>query len=116
MLWAAAIRMAGVHAVMGGREVAGPLGRSAMLDPVVRAVALMCWHFTTVAILAMALCYAAGAIGWGAAPVWLAVAMSVAFAVIGVAMAVRDEVSLAKAPQGPLFLPPALLGIWSLLA
>lgn len=119
MLWLAAgwlALVAGVHALIGGREIAGPLRRSAVLDPVVRSVALMCWHFATAAILAMALCFVAGAMGWGAAPVWLGVAMSAAFALIGVGIAVAGQVSLAKAPQGPLFLPPVVLGLWWLFS
>lgn len=68
MLWLAAgwmVLVAAVHAVMGGREIARPLRRSAALDPVVRGVALMCWHFATVAMLAMAALFAAAAMGGG---------------------------------------------------
>ena len=44
----------GVHIILGGREVAGPL-RGSDLDPLVRDVSYLCWHLASWSIAATAL-------------------------------------------------------------
>ena len=44
----------GVHTFVGGRQIATPLVEATALPSVVRHTQYLCWHFTTVAIAAMA--------------------------------------------------------------
>ena len=50
-----------VHLFLGGREVARPLLASVELDPMVRDVQYLCWHFTSVGIAGIALFFAVAA-------------------------------------------------------
>ncbi|MEJ6392908.1 hypothetical protein V8J82_06570 [Gymnodinialimonas sp. 2305UL16-5] len=103
-----------VHLILGGREIARPLMTST-LDPLVRDVQFMCWHFTSAGIGAMALFFAlAAATGMDAYGISGTI-LAAAFWVIGVVMAPALGQSYAKMPQGWLFLPVAGLGLWGLL-
>jgi FtsH-binding integral membrane protein len=102
--------IAAVHVVAGGREIARPLREADALPAVQRAVALMCWHFTSVGLVALAAGFAWSAATQQTAAAAVATAVSAAFAVVGLVMARRLSVPLSAAPQGLLFLPGALLG------
>jgi hypothetical protein len=116
-LWAAAgwaVMIAVVHVFAGGRDVSAPVAACDALARDVRAVAQMCWHFTTSAILAMAAAFAAGALWDDRGVVIAATLLAAAFVVVGTAVALRSGVALAKVPQGPAFLPLVLLGGWAI--
>ncbi len=112
--WTAPVAV--VHVTMGGRELARPLRGATGLAPEVRAVALMCWHVTSVAFVAMAAGFALAAGAGNMTAGIAATVLSAAFVPIGLAMARRCGVSLARAPQGLVFLPGAALGLAALPA
>jgi len=93
-----------LHAFVGGREVAGPLLRSA-LRPVPKYTSYYCWHLVTIVLFAMAAAFAYGAVVPGGRDVAaLALILSSAFAVWSLAL-VRWK------RQPPLHLPQWLLFI-----
>lgn len=112
--WSAMV--AGAHVFAGGREIARPLREAGTVPAVQRAVALMCWHFTSVAIVAIAAGFAWTALTQEALAAGAATLASAAFAVVGLVMARRLSVPLSAAPQGLVFLPGAVLGALALLA
>ena len=105
-----------VHLSVGGREVARPLRNAVELEPLVRDVQYLCWHFTSVSIAAISSFF------------WLAIlleehAYAVAgtllasgFSLVGIGVIEAIGQKHTRAPQGWLFVPIALLGAWGLLA
>ncbi|GAB5480570.1 MAG: hypothetical protein Pars92KO_03270 [Parasphingorhabdus sp.] len=106
----------GVHLFMGGREIARPLRQSVELDPLVRDVQYLCWHFTTVSIAAMSLFFFL-AYFLGQQPYAVAgTILAAGFTLTGIGLVSAIGQSHRKAPQGWLFAPITLLGLWGLLA
>ncbi|MEJ6390238.1 hypothetical protein [Gymnodinialimonas ulvae] len=103
-----------VHLILGGRQIAGPLRRSG-LDPIVRDTQYLCWHFTSVAIAAMALFFALAAILGESAYAVAGLVLAAGFWISGVGIVVAIGQSHAKLPQGWLFLPVAALGLWGIV-
>lgn len=103
-----------VHIVVGGRQIARPL-RASALDPVVRDTQYLCWHFTSVAICGMAVFFALAAVSGIAAYAVAGVGLAAGFCVCGVGLVIAMRQRHADLPQGWLFLPVALLGLWGIL-
>lgn len=106
---------AGVHLVLGGRQVAGPLRATsdAALDPMARDTAWLCWHFVTGALILMALLFLGAALG-GATGL-SATALAATFALAGLILPPLMGQSYRVLPQGWLFVPVAALGLWGML-
>ena len=104
-----------VHLIMGGREVAQPLLAAASLDPMVRHVQYICWHFTSVTIALMATFFALAYVTGVAAYAVCGLLLSTGFVVVGIGLVVKLGLSHSKHPQGWLFVPVALLGLGGVL-
>ncbi len=103
-----------VHLFMGGREIARPLRESDALAPVVRDTQYLCWHFTSASIAAIALFFLLAALRAEPTFAVAGTILSAAFTVIGVGLVKPLGQSFAVLPQGWLFLPITLLGLWGL--
>ncbi|PWK60061.1 hypothetical protein [Roseicyclus mahoneyensis] len=104
-----------LHLVAGGRQILRPLRLSA-LDPVVRDTHFLCWHFTSVAIGAMAVFFTLAAVSGIAAYGVAGAGLAAAFWLCGVGLVIALRQRHADLPQGWLFLPVAFLGLWGILA
>ncbi|MEM8822714.1 MAG: hypothetical protein AAGF30_03805 [Pseudomonadota bacterium] len=107
MVWAL------VHTIVGGRQVAGPLRRDAALPEVVRTTAWMCWHMVTATLFLTAVLFA-----WGAAsarPDLLLAGTLISAGVMaaGLIAAPVLGVSYGRLPQGWLFVPVVVCGLWA---
>jgi hypothetical protein len=100
-----------VHLIVGGRQIARPLVQAQTLEPVVRHTQYLCWHFTTVAIAAMALFFGIAAVTGIVAFATSATLLAAGFFVVGVGLVMALGESHARLPQGWLFLPVAALGL-----
>jgi hypothetical protein len=98
-----------------GREIARPLIEATELSPVVRHTQYLCWHFTTVAIAAMAVFFFLAAATGLTAYATSATVLAMGFFVVGVGLVFSLGEAHARLPQGWLFLPVAGLGLAGLL-
>ncbi len=105
-----------VHLFLGGREVARPLLASVELDPMVRDVQYLCWHFTSVGIAGIALFYVLAAMSETVSYAVAGTVLAAGFTVTGVGLVIKQKAAHLKVPQGCLFLPVALFGVLGLLA
>ncbi|MEL6550565.1 MAG: hypothetical protein AAFQ54_10015 [Pseudomonadota bacterium] len=103
-----------VHTFVGEREVARPL-RAVSMPHTARATAWMCWHYVTVALFLMFAFFLAAALGEAGLGL-AATLLAAAFFLTGLWAKVATGESFARLPQGWLFLPVMLSGIWGLLA
>ena len=99
-----------VHLFLGGREVARPLRDSPEPAAQVRAVAWMCWHFSSLLILALALLFLASTRTEGSVLLWVATLLAAGMTLIGIHAARVFAQPVTAMPQGWLFAPIALLG------
>lgn len=106
----------GVHLLVGGRQVAGPLMSADDLEPVVRTTQYLCWHYVSFMLAAMAGLFFATAAGAGAGLALSATITAAGFTLLGLAMAPILKTGYGTLPQGWLFLPITLLGAAGLLA
>lgn len=104
-----------VHTFVGGRQIARPLLEATELPPVVRHTQYLCWHFTTVAIAAMAAFFLLAATTGLTAYATSATVLALGFLVVGVGLVFSLGEAHARLPQGWLFLPVAGLGLAGLL-
>ncbi|MEM1065450.1 MAG: hypothetical protein AAF771_15565 [Pseudomonadota bacterium] len=100
-----------VHVLVGGREIAHPLLRASALTATVRHTQYLCWHFTTVAIAAMAALFGAAAFLGETAFATSATLLAAGFFVVGVGLVIALGEHHTRLPQGWLFLPVAALGV-----
>ncbi|MDX8348072.1 hypothetical protein SLH49_08740 [Cognatiyoonia sp. IB215446] len=98
-----------VHLFVGGRQIATPLLASD-LAPLVRQTQYLCWHFTSVAIAAMAVLNLWAVITDDPAFALAAFLLAVGFATVGIGLVLRLGARHLDLPQGWLFVPVALLG------
>ena len=105
-----------VHLFLGGKQIARPLLATTELDPVVRDVQYLCWHFTSVGIVGIAVFFVLAAIGWGEAYAVAGTFLAAGFTATGVALVVKQGAQHLAVPQGWLFLPIAALGVVGLWA
>lgn len=105
----------GVHLVLGGRDIAKPLLAATDLTPVVRDTQYLCWHFTSVAIAAMAGFFLwAGITGENAFAV-SGTLLAAGFFLTGTLLTALIGARFKDLPQGWLFLPVAGLGLAGLI-
>ena len=104
-----------VHFILGGREVARPLRAGGDLPKLVRALSWLCWHFTSLLILALAVIFAASTQTGGDALLWTGTLLAAAMTAIGIYAARLFDQPFTIMPQGWLFLPIALLGAGALI-
>ncbi len=104
-----------VHVFIGGREIAQPLRQSIELDPLVRDVQYLCWHFTTVSIAAISLFFVLAFFLEQQPYAVAGTIMAAGFTLTGIGLVAAIRQSHRKAPQGWLFAPITLLGLWGLL-
>jgi len=104
-----------VHTFIGGRQIARPIVQAKELSPVVRHTQYLCWHFTTVAIAAMAASFFLAAATGLTAYATSATILAMGFFVVGVGLVLSLGEAHARLPQGWLFLPVAGLGLAGLL-
>jgi hypothetical protein len=104
-----------VHTFVGGRQIARPLVEATSLSPVVRHTQYLCWHFTTVAIAAMAAFFLLAATTGLTAYATSATVLAMGFFVVGVGLVFSLGEAHARLPQGWLCLPVAGLGLAGLL-
>lgn len=104
-----------VHTFVGGPQVIGPLRQSTDLPKLVIAILWMVWHMVTLVILVMAVAFLLAAM-WQSRGLALAgTALSAALCLAGVVIIPAAGLRYTEAPQGWLFLPGALLGLYALL-
>lgn len=101
-----------VHVFVGGKEIARPLLQADSLDALVRHTQYLCWHFTTVAIAAIAGFFLIATLQGALAFATAATILASGFFVVGVGLVVAMGESHLRLPQGWLFLPVAALGLW----
>ena len=106
----------GVHTFVGGRQIATPLVEATALPSVVRHTQYLCWHFTTVAIAAMAAFFGLAALTGVTAYAVSATILAAGFFAVGVGLVVALGEAHSRLPQGWLFLPVATLGLAGLFA
>jgi len=104
-----------VHAFVGGREIGRPLRQNESLDELTSAVAWLCWHFTTILIIALAYLPAAGAYTQDTGLVAAGTLVAAAMAIFGIWATLFTKQSYKNMPQGWLFVPIAFLGFLALV-
>ena len=103
-----------VHIFIGGPEIAAPLLASDMRKTP-KYTQYFCWHIVSATIGALALFFALAALGYGAQYAVAGTLLAAGFAVLGIAMVPAVGQSYRQMPQGWLFVPVAVLGLWGLL-
>lgn len=103
-----------VHLIVGGRQVAGPLLAATTLPALVRETQYLCWHFTSVAIAAIALFFFCALATGNSAFAICGTVLAAGFFVVGVGIVLLRRQSHMQFPQGWLFLPVALMGLLGL--
>lgn len=99
-----------VHLLLGGREIVAPAFAEDRIDPLVRDTLYICWHFTSVGILTMAVLFFLAAIGSRDLFAIVGTGLATGFVVAGIIVQSVVGQPIKKLPQGWLFLPIALLG------
>ncbi|MEM0898790.1 MAG: hypothetical protein AAGI92_02435 [Pseudomonadota bacterium] len=103
------------HTFVGGREIINPLMASKDLNKTTRAVLRMVWHMVTLTLLLMAILFALAAITASREFTIAATALSAVICIAGIVTIPLSGTSFKEAPQGWLFLPSTLLGLYVLL-
>ena len=105
-----------VHLFVGGRQIAQPLLQATALDPLVRNTQYLCWHFTSVAIAAMAGFFFWGAYAGVSAFAVAGTVLASGFFVVGVGLVFGMKENHLTLPQGWLFVPVTVLGLVGLIS
>lgn len=104
-----------LHTFMGGRVIAAPLLASD-LPGVPKYTSYFCWHITTLALAGLAIMFAYAAYQpEGRDVAGMAVLLTGSIAVFGIVMPPRLRLKYKNHPQGWLFVPVALVGLWGCL-
>lgn len=104
-----------IHIFAGGKQIAAPLRATEALHPVVRDTNYLCWHLTTAGIAAIALAFTLATLTANPAYAVMGTILSGAFAATGLWLVPRIGQPYRHMPQGWLFVPATLLGLWGLL-
>ncbi len=104
-----------VHLILGGRQIAAPLRQSTELHPVVRDTQYLCWHLTSAGIAVLAALFALAILLGDPAYAVAATLLAASFTAVGVLIVPPIGQTFRNMPQGWLFLPVTLLGLWGLL-
>jgi len=114
LLWSAsvsALATFAVHTFVGGVFVARPLLADRGLPKAAKWLAYYCWHIVTMLLLALAMTFAAVALGWLAPNVTLALsAFSAACSLLSIAVALKGRIAPWRFPSTTLFAVTAVLG------
>ena len=102
-----AVVMTGVHVIVGGWMIAGPLLESG-LETLPRMTLYLCWHGITIVLAGMAALFADGAIRGRRASVALAGGLAAAFFVLGWGYILGFGLSPLDLPQWIAFGPMAM--------
>ena len=106
----------GIHTFAGGAAIARPL-LAVELDSVVKYTQYYCWHIVTIVLLAVALAFTYSAFRTDANDLgWVMTVLAAAFALWGLLLPPFVRQAYSQLPQGWLFVPVALLGLWGLLS
>lgn len=109
---AGSVFIAGLHCVLGGREIAAPLLRSRDMHAVAKYTNYYCWHMVTIVLVAMAGSFAWSAMVPGAVELaGLATILAGAFCLWSFARALWKRQKLLQMPQWLLFLGVFLLAL-----
>ncbi|WP_157384578.1 hypothetical protein [Nitratireductor soli] len=93
-----------VHTFIGGPRVAVPLLADAHLPKASKWLNYYCWHIVTILLAAMAMSFAAVAIGWSSPDVaWLLGGLSLLFSLLSIFVAVKGEINPLRFPSTTLF-------------
>ncbi|MBU2944265.1 hypothetical protein Q8W37_12060 [Shimia thalassica] len=103
-----------VHVIIGGRQCERLLAADEHVSPVVRETMLLCWHMVSGFLFLTSAFLFIGAIGYPSFGVAGSVMAGVT-ALIGLLQAPIRKTSYAALPQGWLFVPVAVLGIWGFM-
>lgn len=103
-----------IHLTLGGREIVRPLLEST-LHPVVRYTNYYCWHLVTITITATAAMFLAASLDQSLVQLgWFALLLSVAFAVLSLALIIVFRQNPLLMPQWLLFLITSILALTGL--
>lgn len=103
----------GVHVLMGGPEIITPVLATETLSQPVRSVSYVAWHGVTVvlAMTSMMLALAAFKKEWSGRLLWLPLAQYGLFAVLFIAITVKDFGNLFALPQWTAFVAIMILAL-----
>ncbi|MES2055253.1 MAG: hypothetical protein V4564_04865 [Pseudomonadota bacterium] len=117
LLWAASLVAAvtwATHTFVGGVHVARPLLADTSLPPAAKWLSYYCWHLATLMIAAMALLFAAAALGHVGPGLTCALAVfALACSALSIAVALKGGIRPWRFPSTSLFLVTGLLGLAS---
>ena len=104
-----------IHTFMGGLAVVQPL-LSAEFESVAKYTQYYCWHVVTIVLFAMAAAFVYSAFRSDANDLgWAMTSLAGAFALWGLLLPPLVKHTYAQLPQGWLFIPVTVLGVWGLL-
>ena len=107
-----------IHVFIGGPEVARPLLAADDLDKRPKYTAYYCWHLTSISLGVMSLLFLWPSL-WGGSPDLAIVGSFMAglFCFWGIFLQTfpKSELTFADLPQGWMFAPVAVLGVWGSL-
>lgn len=105
-----------IHALLGGREIAGPLLAAERLRNVPKYTMYYCWHLVTIILAGQALAFALVASGHASRDLAIFATVGAGlFALWSLGMIGGFRLRLAHFPQWALFTPMAVfgaLGLW----
>ncbi|MEM7440376.1 MAG: hypothetical protein AAF393_12310 [Pseudomonadota bacterium] len=104
----------GVHLFAGGPQIAAPLRNSTELPSVARDTAYLCWHFVSVTLGLMAAFFGLAAMTGQPGLAMAATLLAAGFTVIGIGLPSAIGQKWRVLPQGWLFLPVTVLGLWGM--
>lgn len=105
--WAAAAMSAVtflVHTFVGGQRVAKPLLADVSLPKASKWLNYYCWHLVTITLAAMAIAFAAVALGRVGAEIgWMLGTLALLFSVLSVVVALKGAIHPLRFPSTTLF-------------
>jgi hypothetical protein len=102
-----------LHTFAGGRAIAGPLLKANDLHPVPKYVAYYCWHIVTIVLATISVLFAVGAMRAQSLDLaWVATALTASFCLLGLVVPPMKKQRYKDMPQGWLFLPIFVLGVF----
>lgn len=105
-----------LHIFGGGPTVAAPMLAAKELDAVVKYLNYYCWHLVSISLTLMAAAFAWSGLvddAWEAAV--LGTVTATAYFVWGLALVIIKRQRFRDMPQGWLFLPVAVLGLFGII-
>ncbi len=105
-----------IHLFLGGRDIARPLLNSPNLEASVKYVLYVCWHVTTLVLVAISIMFLVAAYMSSQALVlsMIATLLTIAIVIMGLVIPPVLGQSYKIVPQGWLFVPVAILGLFGI--